>query len=390
MLGAMSSGRLEVRVARTAGELEGLRAAWDELPWEREEAELDHLLARVRLKADAVAPLGIVVLRDGEPAAGLAARVEERRLPTAVGYRVVYAPRVRLLHVIQGGTVATDGAALDALVTALRGVLARGEVDVAVFPALPVGSSLLAALGALGGPLQLQRFGRTTERRRLVLPDSYTAYVASRSSNTRWRIHRDERRVPAALGELAVETIREPSQLEQLFRDAEHVAAATYQRALGTGFADTPEQRELAALGLDHGWLRAYLLYRDARPIAFWLCSTYRGTMLIRTTGYDEAYAEHRVGLYLLLRAIEDAIEDPTLGVVDFGQGDAAYKQQLSSEAHLERELVVFAPTVRGLRINAVRTPILGGALLARRVLDAGGLTDRVRSGWRGRLRRPK
>jgi CelD/BcsL family acetyltransferase involved in cellulose biosynthesis len=389
MLGAMSSDGLEVRVARTAGELEGLRDAWDALPWEREEAELDHLLLRVRLKTDAVAPLGIVVRRDGVPVAGLAARVEERPLPAAVGYRVVYAPRVRLLHVIQGGTVAADPAARDALLGALRDVLGRGEVDVVSFPALPVDGELLAALRGLGGPLQLQRFGRTTARRRLVLPDTFEEYVASRSSNTRWRIHRDARRVPAALGELEVVTIRGPEQLEQLFRGAERVAAATYQRALGAGFSDTPEQRELALLGLERGWLRAYLLYRSGEPLAFWLCSTYRGTMLIRTTGFDQAYAEHRVGLFLLLRAIEDAIADPELRIVDFGQGDAAYKQQLAGESELERDLVVFAPTLRGLRINAVRTPILGGALLARRVLDAGGLTDRVRTGWRGRLRRP-
>jgi hypothetical protein len=385
----VGAGRLEVRVARTAGELEALRDAWDGLPWEREEAELDHLLARVRLKLDAVAPFGIIVLRDGAPAAGLAARVEERRLATAIGYRTVYAPRVRLLHAIQGGTVASDAAALDALVGALRGVLGRGEVDVVSFPALPVDSPLLGGLAALGGPLQRQRFGRTTERRRLVLRATYEEFVASRSSNTRWRIHRDERRVPEALRDLEVAVVREPEQLERLFRDAEAVAAATYQRALGAGFADTPEQRELARLGLERGWLRAYLLYRAGEPIAFWLCSTYRGTMLIRTTGFDPAYAPHRVGFYLLLRAIDDAIADPELEVVDFGQGDAAYKQQLSSESHLERELVVFAPTFRGLRINAVRTPILGGVLLARRVLDAGGLTDRVRTGWRGRLRRP-
>jgi Acetyltransferase (GNAT) domain len=390
MLAAMSPGSLEVRVARTPRELEALRTVWEAVPWEREEAELDYLLARVRLKADAVAPFGAVVLRDGEPAAALAGRVEERRYPAAVGYRVVYAPRVRLLHVIQGGTIASDAAALEALVGAVRSVLRGGQVDVAAVPALPVGSPLLAALGALGGPLQRQRFGRTTARRRLVLPGSFEEYVASRSANTRWRIHRDARRVPAALGDLSVEVLRAPAQLDRLFRDADQVASRTYQRAVGAGFADTPEQRELARLALERGWLRAHILYRAGAPIAFWLCSVYRGTMLVRTTGFDQAYAEHRVGIYLLLRVLEDAIADPEIAVVDFGQGDAAYKQQLAGESHLERELVVFAPTARGVRLNAIRTPILGGALLARRVLDAARLTDRVRTGWRGRLRRPR
>ena len=218
-----------------------------------------------------------------------------------------------------------------------------------VLPPLRIGSDVADALQALGGPLQRQPFAATSARRRLVLPGSFEEFVASRSSNTRWRIRRDARRVPE-LGELTVTAIREPSQLEQLFRDADRVARTTYQRAVGAGFADTPEQRELARLGLEHGWVRGHLLYLDGEPIAFWLCSTYRGTMLIRQTGFDAAYAEHRVGLYLLMRVIEDAIGDPEIGVVDFGQGDAAYKQQFSSESWLERELVVFAPTFRGLR----------------------------------------
>ena len=75
--------------------------------------------------------------------------------------------------------------------------------------------------------------------------------------------------------------------------------------------------------------------------------------MLLRTGGYDEAYAEHRVGIYLLMRVIEDACADPALRVLDFGPGDAAYKQQFSNESVQERNLVVFAPTFRARRINA-------------------------------------
>jgi hypothetical protein len=381
---------LTVQVARTAAELESLRPLWERIPWEREEADYDYLLARVRLRPESLAPFGIVVCRGEEPVAGLASRLESRRLPAAVGYWVVYDPQVRLLHVVPGGIVASDQAALEALAAALRSELRSHGLDAVVLPPLPVDSELFAALRSLGGPLQRQHFATTVARRRLVLPRTFDEFVASRSANTRWRIRRDANRVPAALGELSVEVIREPSQLEQLFRDAERVAGATYQRAVGVGFADTPEQRELARLGLERGWLRAYLLYRAGEPIAFWVCSVYRRTMLIRTTGFDDAYAAQRVGIYLLMRAIEDAIADPAVQIIDFGPGDAAYKQQFSGESWQERDLVVFAPTLRGLRFNALRTPILGSARLARRALDATRLTDRVRSGWRGRLRRSR
>ena len=48
------------------------------------------------------------------------------------------------------------------------------------------------------------------------------------------------------------------------------------------------------------------------------------------------------------MRVIEDACADPALDVLDFGPGDAAYKQQFSNESREERNVVVFAPTFRG------------------------------------------
>jgi len=50
------------------------------------------------------------------------------------------------------------------------------------------------------------------------------------------------------------------------------------------------------------------------------------------------------------MRVIEDACADPSLDVLDFGPGDAAYKRQFSSDSRVERNVVVFAPTFRGRR----------------------------------------
>ncbi len=380
--------QFRVEIARSLDDVERLRPVWDRIAWEREEAEHDYFLTRLRLRPDVLGPFAVFVLSGDEPVAGVVARVESRRLATAVGYRVVYAPRVRLLQVVDGGIVVTDPAALEPLLDAFRSALARREADAIALPPLPLDSELFAAFESLGGAFQQQRFIAPWTRRRLVVPDTFEEFVASRSPNTRWRIRRDAKRLATELGsELSVQIVREPDSLERLVHDADRVARATYQRALGAGFSDTPEQRALARVGLEHGWLRGYLLYLGEEPIAYWLCAVHGDTMLIRTAGFDNAYARLRIGIYLLMRVIEDACADPAIRVLDFGPGDAAYKQQFSSESRQERNLVVFAPTVRGLRINASRTAIFGAARLVRRVLDAAQLTDRVRSSWRDRLR---
>jgi len=336
-----------------------------------------------------IGPYAAVASLDGRPAGGLAGRLELRRLPAKVGYKVVYAPVVRLLRVVDGGIAgADDPAVLDALLGVVREALAGGTADAAELPSAEVGSSLLGAFTALGGPLERQPFIVPWTRRTLELPPSFEEFVASRSSNTRWRIRRDARRLAETFGDdLRVEIVRDPSGLDRLVESADIVARATYQRALGAGFSDTPEQRALAAVGLEHGWVRGYLLRLREEPIAYWLCSTYRDTILIRTAGYDPRHSELRVGLFLLMRVIEDAIADPALHRLDFGPGDAAYKQQFSSESRQERNVVVFAPTLRGRRLNATRTLVLAPARGARRLLDETGLTDRVKARWRHRVK---
>ena len=227
---------------------------------------------------------------------------------------------------------------------------------------------------------------RSWLRRTLTLPESFDDFVAARPS--RIRLKRYAKRLDKQLGdELAVEITRDPSGLDRFARDAEAIAAATYQRAVGSGFADTPEQRELLRISLEHGWQRAYVLRIREVPVAYWLCSTYRGTMTTRVTGYAPDREHDRAGSYLLMRVIEDACRDPGLHSLDFGPGDADYKRHFSSDSHLEQNMLVFAPTFHGRRLNLTRGAILGGVELARRLTDATGFTGGIRTSWRRRLR---
>jgi hypothetical protein len=377
-----------VVLARTAEELEQLRPTWDAVAWTRADAEYDHLVADLQTRPGAPGAFALLVQRSGRVAAALAGRVESTRLRSRFGYLTLFAPRVRLLQAVPGGVVADDAAAAHELADAVAGVLRSGEVDAVSLPALPVHSDAYRAFAAVGGPLERERFTPSWTRHLLVLPPTFEEFLASRSGRLRGRVRNYGRRLVKALdGEVSVEVLQRPDQLERLVRDVDAVARLTYQRAVGSGFGDTPRERRLAEIGLAHGWLRAWVLYHRERPIAYWLCGVHRDTILLKTTGYDPAYAEHRPGTYLLLRVIEDACADPQLRVLDFGPGRSPYKQLFGNESYEERNLVVFAPTVRGRSIALVRAATLGLARLARGVLDATRLTARVKTAWRRHLR---
>ena len=113
----------------------------------------------------------------------------------------------------------------------------------------------------------------------------------------------------------------------------------------------------------------------------------YGDTFYIGSTGYDPAFASHRVGTYVLSKLIEDLCDDPSIHTVDFGPGDAAYKHQFGSETWSEQEVLVFAPTLRAVGINLARTAVHAADLGAKRVLRSAGSGDRVKTLWRSRLR---
>jgi CelD/BcsL family acetyltransferase involved in cellulose biosynthesis len=173
-------------------------------------------------------------------------------------------------------------------------------------------------------------------------------------------------------------------------RDLEAVAAKTYQRGLGAGFADTDERRDLVRIGLEQGRFRAWLLSIDETPAAFWQGTARGDTFFVNSTGFDPAYGSHGVGTYLQQRMFEDLCADVAIRVVDFGWGDADYKRRFGTESWQEHDVVVFAPSPRGAVVNIVRTLVGGLDRAARRVLAATGRTNRLRRLWRSRLRRAK
>ena len=214
---------------------------------------------------DAIGPFAIFVVGGDEPVAAIAGRVESRRLQTAVGYRAVYAPRVRLLHVVDGGIVVADAGRARAARRARSAPSSPAARPTRSRCRRSVGSELCAAFESLGGPLQRQPLIAPWTRRRLVLPGDVRGVrrVAELEHALADPARREARR-RGARRRLSVEVVREPDRARAARPRRRPRRRATYQRALGAGFADTPEQRELARVGLERGWVRGYLLYRGA------------------------------------------------------------------------------------------------------------------------------
>jgi Acetyltransferase (GNAT) domain len=380
-----------IRVVRDAAGLASIREPWLRMQGDRISSDPDFFLASAEADPTIVRPHVVVLERGGVAEAMLVGRVERLRLPSRLGYRTVYAPEVRSLTVVYGGILGDlEDFSFRTLLASVRSSLADREADLAIFRYLPVDSSFYQIASREPSPLLRQRGGEPETHWELDLPDRLDALLRSRSKATRQSATRTMRRLERTYGDrLEVRRYTSLEELDEFFRAVETIAPKTYQSGLGVGFRDTPSHRGRVRALMELGRYRGWVLTLDGNPLAFEHGALYRGRFRSGRPGYDPAYAHLSIGTYLFLRTLEELCVDRSARVVDHGTGDADYKRRFGTRSWQEANAVVYAPTLRGIRINAVRSAFEVGIGTAKRVVGEGELARSLKRQWRDRLSRP-
>ena len=376
-----------VRVARSLDELAPFREAWARLQGRQFATDPDVFPLILAWQPQTLRPHVVALEHGGEITALVLGRIEDIRLQTRVGYRTVYAPRVRSLTVLYGGVLGDlGGENAEVVLAALRRSLACGEVDVLRLRNVDTDSPLRRAVGAT--PSILHEHGApATVHRELAVPSSYDAFLGSLSPSTLKSATRYLRRLEKRFGDrLSLRIFRGASEADRVFTDLGIVAGKTYQHALGVAFAQRQLERRIVTLLMERGWFRAYVLYLDGEPISFWHGHAYRGAFVTGVPGYDPAYTDLRVGNYVLFRLIEDLCADDAVDTLDLGWSDAEYKRRLSTRSRLEQDVHLFAPTAKGCLTNVARSSLLTTATGVRSLLARAEMIDPIKRRWRDRV----
>ncbi len=379
-----------VQVARSLEELEALREPWQELQGRHFATDPDVFPTIIDWQPHTIRPHAVLIERDGAPRALVLARVEDIQLTTKVGYAAVYKPKVRALTVVYRGALGElDDADAQVVLQEFRRELAAGEADVLRFRNLTVGSPLHGAATTAEPRVLRQRSTARQAHWELDVPDSYAEFLQSLSRSTRESAKRYPKRLEKQFGDaLEVKVFRDTDDSERVFADLRAVAAKTYQQGLGVSFAQTELQRRLTTLLMERGWFRAYVLYLEGDPVAFWQGHAYRGAFLTGVPGFDPAHADLRVGNYVLFKLIADLCADESIDTLDYGFGDAEYKRRFGTRSWEEQDVLLFAPTAKGFRTNAIRSSVLTAVAGGKRVLTRNDRVDRLKRTWRDRLSR--
>ena len=375
-----------LRVVRDEAGVAEIRDAWLALASDRVTADPDFYLASLAGDPQILRPHVVVLETDGRLRCIAAARLEQLDLPYRIGYRVVFKPHLRSLTVVVSGILGNpDRNSFDLMFQQLRSDLRTDGADIVLFRQLPVDSDHFAWASSTAF-LSRQHVVQPGVHRELDLPESVDALLQQKSSKTRKKLRALDRRLERDFGPFEVQSFRDPSQIDGFFAAARAVASKTYQHALGVGLADNEATRKRVAVAMEHGWFRGYVLHVQGEPAAFWQGELYRGTFRSGTPGFDPAYASYSLGTLLMLRMIDDLCREDGAQTLDFGFGDAEYKQRFTSRSRDEADVFVFARTARGAWLNLMHTLLFRTVGLLRRVARRTGTLGRLKRRSRVRI----
>jgi len=352
-----------VQVLRSFTEVEAIRDVWMRMQW-HPNSDIDFYRMVGQSMPSVVRPHVLVLWRDGVPQAILAGRVEDDTLTVRAGRSSISGSRTRSLVFIYGGLLGspTHGECT-LLVGKILSTLRRGEADRVFFNHLPVNSILHEALTRIPRFYSRDYCSFIQVHRRLQLPASPAEFRGSLSpkvrSNLRWKANK---LIKQHHGDVRIDCYAKPSEFELMIHAIETVAANTYQRGFGSGFGGTADDRMRLQMKSQKGWLRSFVLYVGDKPCAFWAGTLYGGTFHSDFVGYDSAFREYSVGSYLLVNVIEGLCApgpEREVVAIDFGLGDAEYKRIVSDQEWKDASPCIFAPSLRGVALNAYRTPLM-------------------------------
>lgn len=375
-----------VTTIRSSEELAALHEVWRELEPGDLNADPETLAVLLDTREDVLRP-HVVLAEAGGGRSMLVGRLERTRLPVRFGYRRLYAPTVRSLTVVQGGALGTDDA--DALAAALEGAreaLRAGEADVLRLRNVPAYGPLHRAATSSDSWLTRGRTTAPSPRLRLRLPATLDDVLALQSTRSRTKHRRYLKKLTEELGDrVSFHVYRDAGEMAGAAQACAAVSAKTYQHALGAGFRASETELRLLELGAERGWARVYVLAVDGEAKAFWVGNVYGGVFYAGPTGYDPELSRLQLGTCVLLRMVEDLCADPDAEELDWGSGNADYKHFFATHGWLEQDVVLFAPTFRGVRLNLVQKALTVAADGARRAARRVPALD-VKRRWRRRL----
>ncbi len=292
--------------------------------------------------------LGCVYVRSQKDAlTGLAAfLVHPSKVPLALGELTLFAFPVRRLNALAVPLVDADGdrpREISLLAELLERIKQDLRPDEVIFlESVAEGTAmhdLITKSPALIGGFHALQNGKVYRHRYATVGESLDGYLKQLGARTRADLRTNRKRFTAHVRQnYRTRCFRGQAEVREFVAAASELSHKTYQyRLLGSGLRERDALERCYSAASQLGWFRSYVLYVDEKPIAFQVGFVYRGRFHAQEIGYDPAWAQHHVGIFLHTEIIADlAASGGAIREFDFGNGDSLHKERLSTGSRPE------------------------------------------------------
>ncbi len=364
--------------------LESIRFLWEQ--WQTHpNADFDFFSAIVKSRPSVINPVALVIFKKDVPVGLVACRLEKVEVPISFGYMKFSRFKILQLTVVYGGLMgAWDEAAATAFIRHLRQLMRRDHIDAVHLTAMRHDHPVYKAAHRLV-PFFLRNIVLKNNLHWWAdLPDKSEAFLIKINRKHRAQLRSKERKLAERCGgTIQAKIFLTPEDVSLFCSVAEKIAQTTYLRGLGEGFYDNAEMRNRLDLAARKGWMRGYVLYANERSCAFWLGTLYRNSYFLDYTGFDPDFRDFAAGQILFIKMIEALYDEGGIRGIDFGFGDAIYKQRYGDRNWGESDLYLFNSTPVMFLANLTLKSTILLRLAAEKTINRFNLFSRIKKRWR-------
>jgi hypothetical protein len=364
----------EISIARSLNEIEAIRPIWE----------------KMQQNENSPKPNVILLHNNSQPQTMLIGRIENIRVPCKLGYKNLFNPSLRCIAVVYGGIIGQLNPDVSALlIQTLINSLKRGDADTVFFNGLKTDSAICNAIKNHAGFLCREHFTKQSPHYRMTIPPSMEQFYQSCSKKHRANLKRYIRKLENEFqDQVKVITYSKEEQLEQAIKAAAQISSKTYQHALDSGLVDSHRTRSLLSSAAKSNWLQAHVMYIADQPCSFQIGLKYGSAYFLDKIGFDPQWEKFEVGTVLFLKVLEGLCNNNTTRWLDFGFGDAAYKQKYGNVSWPESSIYIFAPRLYPILLNLALTSTSAASSALNYLVTKAGVYNWVKRHWRALLRK--
>lgn len=388
----MHENPIEYIVARTAAEVESIRQDWEQLQSSVEApslyTDIGRYLCMIRHAEETFEPYVIVFREKQKPVFMVVGRLEHRDLNLKIAYKTIARFSLPSLVIVHEGFVGQQTPQVcETLKTIFQDVLRSHDIKLVFVNHIKTNTALYGLLGKWPNIFSRDHFISQESHWIIRIPSTLEEYHASFTKKRKRRFRSARNRLQKmGDGHLEIQHFTSPEKLDIFIQTASEIAHKTYKDKLNVAFKDDTLTRALLHYYAEQGYLKAYLLFVGQKPCAFLYAIAYGKTLFPGSIGYDPAYSNGSPGAYMFEKSFEDAIEMTCIDVIDFGFGDADYKLFFCNDRSMESSIYLFAPSVKIIIINLLRSIIHIIDRLLIFIVKKLGFAQRVKKMWRNKI----